>query len=1113
MTSTEEQAAVCPTRLIPDQVATEDAFQHRAIALAIADMVLHEDGGGAIALTGAWGSGKSTVVRFLKAELKDSSPCTGTFIFDAWAHQGDPLRRTFLEKLIRWCNDQTPRWTKHPDDWERKIEELARRREKTDSTASPNLTIPGAIGAISLLLVPLAVQMYLKNTYAEHRPWDITGLVFSVLPAALALFMLAWWLLTQSWRQKKDRRSIPSFISTGTESTTISETSKTADPTSVEFEKHYSELLTEAMAGNDRRLVIVVDNLDRITHDDARSIWATLRVFFDPSVDGSAGWHKRVWILVPFDPEAINDLWEVAPENNGSRASMSRHFLEKTFQASFRVPPIILSNWENFLVTQLRSAFPSSNHTDDEFHTIFRLYDQLKPTDNGPPTPRNLKLFVNRVGALHRQWQEAIPLTQQAAFALISDGKPEVVLSILLGSDAPQFPPTIAQKLSGLLDPGWQRNLAALFFNLPPAAATEALLSPRINKALNDGDAEALASQKAFPGFPGVLEGIIEGARFGMRMNTEQFANVAIAFSGLKGPGPEYDRCRNHIYHTAKLLNKWQPLNDTVGRGIGLIATIVPEHCDLAPIIEGIRNSLGAQDNPKEWCDAISLALPPFIARDEDAVKKHFRVQASPAQFLAIIGQAQATGKFTKLWKYMQPSAATGEITDSIARQAEEGRWDDNTSNIVKSLREISGAWDWKPLVAKLSARIQNSAQTLPADVPAALDTIFYLSAQLPEAHTALQAAAQSDVFFQQFYFIMQAGNQVPAAAICVLALLTSDAQLTPNPQQQFQPNTPQWRANQGKQNLGNLLQRPSSHDPMLKALSAKCSSWLTLEGWREKAQAKPERALLIGQILKIRLQIASLPTVSAEELIANVGYWIGVAGDDAINTLFLKMAASGELAAALMKVPFSPKDQQLHLLAIKKGKNDKYRTFLSDNLLRLNTTEWLDALKGESAIIDIALSLDGSGLRLGQPLQDALDAHVKLKLSDNSVGRLAPKWQEVVGLLESGDHEVFAQRLLSYFTSNTGRIRGLIPYYGPILSRVVKEDGPARSIQRVIQIIEAHDAAEVAWLASLVKLWPEKKDQSIRADWCSRAEKCAGEVNLTEDQKEALQSLIGALS
>ena len=185
MTNPDERTATCPAKLILDQVSDEDVFRHKEFAHAIADMILHEDHSGAIALTGAWGSGKSTVVKFLQAELTAADDDTGIFVFDAWAHQGDPLRRTFLEKLIGWCNHPDRCWTKDPGKWKNAIEELARRKETTTSKVSPNLTVWGAVGAISLLLVPLATQMYLKNTYAEHRGWDLAGLFFSVLPALI----------------------------------------------------------------------------------------------------------------------------------------------------------------------------------------------------------------------------------------------------------------------------------------------------------------------------------------------------------------------------------------------------------------------------------------------------------------------------------------------------------------------------------------------------------------------------------------------------------------------------------------------------------------------------------------------------------------------------------------------------------------------------------------------------------------------------------------------------------------------------------------------------------------------------------------------------------------
>jgi GNAT superfamily N-acetyltransferase len=172
----------CPTVLIPDRVAAEDAFGHSKIAHAIADMILKgEEGGWAIALTGSWGSGKSTVVRLLEEELRDADENVRIFVFDAWAHQGDPLRRTFLETLIDWCQKE-PNWTKEESDWSGVIEALAKRKEKSVVDSTPRLTRWGAAGAFSLLVAPIALELYEKTHYEWHPFWESIALLVSGLP-------------------------------------------------------------------------------------------------------------------------------------------------------------------------------------------------------------------------------------------------------------------------------------------------------------------------------------------------------------------------------------------------------------------------------------------------------------------------------------------------------------------------------------------------------------------------------------------------------------------------------------------------------------------------------------------------------------------------------------------------------------------------------------------------------------------------------------------------------------------------------------------------------------------------------------------------------------------
>src|SRR4051794_17890088 len=89
-------------RLLADVPSKADEFEanaHKRVASAIAELVSSEPGGRVIGLEGSWGSGKSTVVELVSAALQ---PATGTgpkdegirmVVFDAWSHQGDPLRR------------------------------------------------------------------------------------------------------------------------------------------------------------------------------------------------------------------------------------------------------------------------------------------------------------------------------------------------------------------------------------------------------------------------------------------------------------------------------------------------------------------------------------------------------------------------------------------------------------------------------------------------------------------------------------------------------------------------------------------------------------------------------------------------------------------------------------------------------------------------------------------------------------------------------------------------------------------------------------------------------------------------------------------------------------
>jgi predicted transcriptional regulator len=119
-------AMSCPTKLLDDLPADRDEFgSHQKVADAIAELVRNEEGGKAIALIGPWGSGKSTIVNLLRKKLEERED-TFVFVFDAWAHRGDPLRRSFLECLINRLLDKG--WLENKEENKREFWECRTKR-------------------------------------------------------------------------------------------------------------------------------------------------------------------------------------------------------------------------------------------------------------------------------------------------------------------------------------------------------------------------------------------------------------------------------------------------------------------------------------------------------------------------------------------------------------------------------------------------------------------------------------------------------------------------------------------------------------------------------------------------------------------------------------------------------------------------------------------------------------------------------------------------------------------------------------------------------------------------------------------------------------------------
>lgn len=608
MTTPDPIATRCPTHTIDDAPAIEDFLgSHESVVDAIHELITTEAGGRTVGLEGSWGSGKSTVVRLLAKRL--DGPNSHVVLFDAWAHERDPLRRSFLDKLIGSLGNKG--WVDE-EAWSERREELARRRRVEHTRPVSRLETPAIVAGVGAVLFAILLSAgagLLEAGVASDAGWPawigvaILGGLFTVI--TVGAFAL-WWLRRS---EGADDAWLSLFsVQSVTEST--SETIATPDPTSIEFESTFNDLMKSALLGRqERRLVVVVDNLDRVAPDDARSIWSTLQTFLHHSHEDPEGWLRSLWVLLPYDPTGIERLWEESDRGQADgatrRTTLAESFIEKSIQVRFQVPLPVTTDWRDYLEANLRAALPGH---EADFYTAYRLYAHKLSRGGQNPTPRELKQYVNRIGALHRQWQHGLPFPSLAYHASLNLSGVEIRRQLRDGQ-------LVDGSISQLLGPNIEGDLAALVFNTEPRRAQQLLLSPLIERALTLDTSDDLIALLDRTGF---WETLLQVPLFMQLPFVETpYPDIFIGTNRLadipedKRPDSEWGEVTSLLVERGRSFTEWPPLSRDSATGMFGFLSLV----DRDSALTIAANATGAALEPEEgeaWAEGACTLLDRF---------------------------------------------------------------------------------------------------------------------------------------------------------------------------------------------------------------------------------------------------------------------------------------------------------------------------------------------------------------------------------------------------------------------------------------------------------------------------------------------------------------------
>ena len=1067
----------CPTKIVADLPTDKDAFgAHQRLAEALARLVRSESGGRVVGLSGRWGSGKSTVVRLLDDQLsRDDRRAHRVWVFDTWAHEGDLLRQTFLEELVNFLGGHG--WV-DPAAWSDELDELSGRRQRKEERVSPNLSPFGWVAAASLLLVPVGVALFAHALdtgatlqFLGQPHWEaVLGLGMMLSPALIAVVLVCGLTVRAGWRALTNHESF-SFpdlgvtlapLVQGKVTNTYTETIQTPATSSIEFERAFSSIMNDALAPEDRQLVVVIDNLDRVAPTEALTIWSTLQTFLQPKTDVPA-WLPRLWIMMPYDHSSIKRLWETGPESS----QIASAFLDKTFQVEVDVPPPLLSDWRDYLLDLLQHVLPA--HDAEEFHTIYRLFASNRGPEGLPPTPRELKLFVNRLGMLHMHRGHDVPLVHQAYYSLQRRSERDVRTALLNGA-LPR------EEDMGLLGEGASDSLAALEFGIDRDKARQLLLGDPLSDALGSGNHEVLGGLlQKHVGSEAVLEQVLaRSLQDWRRGESSKVLNslVALSQSGFLDSTSPHIRARSieEIRHAAVRVETWTPLGDWQLPGLALLAKEVADRDTASQLATSYARSTGTQtppvseDETKERALAalsVARALREFV---DDPFPGGIAFPGSMAQFCeALQTVAHQTGgdpgsDFSYL---LVPVAEPNEVIQFFNESIQNGSFRLGHYRALRSVMHTGHELDAASLVNPLLNRISAGDTEDPEEANALIVALRHL--RVPVGSEALQSLAANGHFAHHLGLAVTKEAWITVAR-CFLAHAAEFPDLTA-------------RGGAGQSAAGyNEMQKLLTAPPrqfvqhVSKLLVHYEHTELLFEILDHNGGAEP---LVGGALSELARGEGGVDFLQPTDLLAR---WPALGPHVDVPTLLGSWPRARELVELTMDDAFSLDLVTLYgpLLATHR----RLRTFpkwLVANIRALDESEWLHVIEGHDELKELATQLAerSFSLEVGNSLRTALCQHAVSLCNPGALLGLDVTW--LVDLLEDGQRDVFRDELVGVVTPNEGLPRPFTEIFGKELAAAERLRTENSVVTGFFEpLVTSHDPNSLNWLADYAEVHPQ---------------------------------------
>lgn len=392
---------------------TEGKAQKR-LAKAIADYITSADSNNnttrrIIGLKGEWGTGKSNVIKQIQEQLKENYYI---FEYDAWGHQEDLQRRSFLETMTEQLlnnpkyNDFLSKnkkvvksWEsdKKTIEWKEKLDELLAHKRITHNKSIPMFNGGALVAAVFLALTP--ISSFVAERLESQKTIENIPILVLIAFCPILFGLIVWGI---ACLVNKDARHLGYLLKISKDATTSVknyETINENEPSVAKFNRWMKDLSDYISEYGKHKIIIVYDNMDRLPADKVKELWSSIHTFF--SEEGFA----NIWTIIPFDEKHLSCAF-------GEKEQLTKQFISKTFPIVYRVTPPVITDYQKIFNDLYSVAF---GNTEDKYrHDIYRIFRLETPN----ATIREIIVFINSLVALKQIWKDDIELIYCAVFSI-----------------------------------------------------------------------------------------------------------------------------------------------------------------------------------------------------------------------------------------------------------------------------------------------------------------------------------------------------------------------------------------------------------------------------------------------------------------------------------------------------------------------------------------------------------------------------------------------------------------------------------------------------------------------------------------------------------------------